>query len=102
MIPQSAFATKPASAMIDKYPQRADSAASALSAALAVTTDSLRFCRASKGMPMAATINTEIPMMLDLGSRWPSRANVAMSATLAANTNRRPAVIRAAERSEGL
>ena len=43
--PQKAFATRPARAMMDKYPQSADSAASALSAALAVNADSWRFCQ---------------------------------------------------------
>jgi hypothetical protein len=42
VIPQKAFTTKPASAMIDKFPQGADSAASALKAALAFAVDNLR------------------------------------------------------------
>ena len=99
VIPQKAFSTRPASAMIDKYPHSADSAASALKAALAVAVDNLRFCCASRGITTAATLNTAIPSRLGFTSRWPSSANAATSATYAANANRRPPVILAANRS---
>jgi hypothetical protein len=74
VIPQKACATRPARAMIDKYPQSADSTASALSAALAVKADSRCFCYASSGIPTAATINTTIPRTLGLTSPCPSSA----------------------------
>ena len=58
---QTAFTTNPTKAIRERYPHSADSAASALRAALPVTVESRRFSLASRGMHTAAAIRMAIP-----------------------------------------
>src|SRR6266478_6089920 len=56
-----ALTASPAKAIQDRYPHTADSAASALNAALPVAIESCRFCAASQGMIIAASPSRAIP-----------------------------------------
>jgi len=71
---QIALAASPANAITERQAHNADSAASALRAALPVDADRRRFSFASLGMIAAATIRTAIPRSVGLGSLYPSRA----------------------------
>jgi len=64
---QSVFTPTPSKATTARYAHTADSAASALSAALPVTVDSFRFARASSGITVAAKRSMTIPAILGLG-----------------------------------
>src|SRR2546428_4268261 len=58
---QMVLRASPARAINDRYAHKADSAASALRAALPVSAESLRFSLASKGMIAAAATKIAIP-----------------------------------------
>ena len=96
---QTAFTSSPTKAIMERYPHSADSAASALRAALPVTADSRRFSLASRGMHAAAAIRMAIPRSVGLGSLCPSRAVTEVATTQAARANRSPPAIRATLRS---
>ena len=65
---QTVLIAIPAKAISERYPHSADSAASALRAALPVTADSRRFSFASHGMTVAAATKIAIPRTVGLGS----------------------------------
>src|SRR5271169_4656977 len=96
---QIALTASPANAITERQAHNADSAASALSAALPVDADRRRFSLASHGMIAAAAIRTAIPRSVGLGSLYPSRAMAAAATTYAASPYNNPPVMRAARRS---
>src|ERR1700740_1762013 len=83
---QIAFTARPAKAINARYPQTADSAASALNAVLPVTVESCRFCAASQGMIAAARMSNTTPKRLGRASTCPSSVRTEASATNTART----------------
>ena len=100
VIPRRHSDTRPASAMIDKYPHSADSAAfcSQVPHWQSRWTTCASAVPAGALQPLPHSIQ-QSQVRLGFTSRWPSSANAATSATYAANANRRPPVILAANRS---
>ena len=96
---QIALTARPAKAIKARYPQTADSAASARNAALAVAAESCRFCLASVGIKTAARINRPIPIGLGLASMCPSSVRTETRATNATRTKSKPPAILAARSS---
>lgn len=84
---QTAFVSSPNKAIKERYPQKADSAASALRAALPVSVDNRRFVLASNGMNTAAVIKTAIPKNVGFGSLYPFSAMTEAASTQAARAN---------------
>ena len=90
---QTAFTARPAKAIKARYPQTADSAASARNAALPVVIESCRFCAASQGMIIAASPSTAIPIRLGWASTCPNNVRTEVVTTNAASTNSNPPAI---------
>ncbi len=96
---QKAFTTSPVKAIKERYPHSADSAASALRAALSVTADSRRFSLASRGMHTAAAIRMAIPRGVGFASLYPSNAMTETATTQAARAKSSSPAMRAARRA---
>ena len=93
---QTALMARPAKAINARYPHTADSAASALNAALPVATKSSLFCFASQGITTAARMSITIPTGLGRTSLYLSSVAAEAKATNAASAKSRPPAILAA------